>query len=132
VDNLTESRLLGVSTSSGERSASFSLRTTDGVLVTLKAIELERMLVSEMREQNIIDEVIEWTGKRIDPSVLASLFFLLANTDEQNCNPVLAETVRETYAKVSRGELILLEISAVYGAQVLALCQTVERQEEKI
>ena len=128
MDNLTESRLLGISTSSGERSASLSLRTIDGVLITLKVSELERMLVSEMREQNIVDEVVEWTGKRIDPSVLASLFFLLANTDEQNCNPVLADKVRETYAKVSRGELILLEISAVYGAQVLALCQTVERQ----
>jgi hypothetical protein len=49
---------------------------------------------------------------------------------EKDCAPQLAAVAREVVDRVTRGEIELMEISAVFGAQVLAsfASMTVTRQ----
>lgn len=118
--NFVESRLVGVEIGDAERETVFSLVEVGGKRFTLKLHGVDKLLVSEMRQQNIIEDLTHWTIGESSPALRESAFVLFAGTEERACSREMAAVVEKALDRVTRGELELLEITAVYGAQVLA------------
>lgn len=123
--NLVESRLLEIKLDVDGKNASIVLATTLDARVHMSLAGIKRLLVSELREQNIIESFDCWTGSTQCARAREAIFYLVAGCPETDCEPSIKEVVQEQYAEVLSGRLHLVELAAIYGAQVLALCETV-------
>lgn len=56
-----ESRLLGIEIDKAGREVVLSVIDTNGVQIALELHGVERLLINELREQNVIEEVTHWT-----------------------------------------------------------------------
>ncbi len=115
-----ESRLLGVQIDETGREAVFSFIDTQGERFAVQLHGVERMLVNELRQQNVVEEMTHWKRGAVPAGLRDVAFALMTGRDEKDCTPQLAAVACDVEDRVTRGELELMEISAVYGAQVLA------------
>ena len=115
-----ESRLLGVRIDDASHEALFSIVDTDGVHYTLTLHGVERLLVTELRQQNVIEELTHWQKEATGASFREAVFLLITGGFEQECDPQLALVAATHLDRVVRGELELMEITAIFGAQILA------------
>ena len=60
--NFTESRLLGVRVNETGREASLSIKEKSGAKFDLELHGVERLWVNELRQQNIIEDMVRWTA----------------------------------------------------------------------
>ncbi len=115
-----ESRLLGVQINDAGDEVLLSIVDTDGIHFTLTLHGVERLLVSELRQQNIIEEMTHWQKGASGALFREAVFLLMTGGFEEECDPQLALVAATHLDRVVRGELELMEISAIFGAQVLA------------
>lgn len=118
--NFVESRLLGVHIDETGREVVLSLIDTSGTKFALQLHGVERLLINEMRQQNVVEDVTHWTRGEPTAGLQEAAFALMAGAAEKDCGPQLAAVARGAVDKVARGELEMLEIGAVFGAQMLA------------
>jgi len=116
-----ESRLLGIQVDESGREAVLTFVDKAGSHFSLELHGLERLLVSELRQQNVVEEVIHWTKGVATSELRQAAFALMAGVSEEVCDPTMARVVHDTLDRVARGESELLEITAIFGAQILAL-----------
>jgi hypothetical protein len=128
--NFVESRLLGVHIDETGREVVLSLIDTSGTKFALQLHGVERLLINEMRQQNVIEDVTHWTRGESTAGLQEAAFALMAGAPEKDCGPQLAAVARGAVDKVARGELEMLEISAVFGAQMLASFASMSVQPE--
>ena len=120
-----ESQLLGIQIDESGRELVLSLLEQGGARFALKLHGVERLLINDFRQQNVIEEIIHWRCGHPLEGLREAAFALIANIAEKDCAPQLAEVVSAATDRISRGEIEMMEISAVYGAQVIALFQSV-------
>ena len=95
------------------------LRTKDGKSFILVLQEVDALTVSEIKQGNIIFDLVFRSTEELTPSDIADLYSVDVDA------PQAADLLR---AKREQG-FQLLEINASYGAQGLVLFQTFEIQE---
>ena len=115
-----ESRLLGIQIDKTGREVLLSIVDTSGTQFDLKLHGVERLLVSEFRQQNVIEDMTHWTQGRSDLALREAAFFLMTGGAEGDCEPQLATMANAVVDRVVRGELEIMEITAIFGAQILA------------
>ncbi len=115
-----ESRLLGVHVDETGREVSLSIIDTSGTKFALELHGIERLLVSELRQQNIIEDMRHWTREKADSDLREAVFFLMTGVAENDCEAQLAMIARDVVERVVCGELEMMEITAIFGAQILA------------
>ena len=116
----TESRLLGVRVDEKQQEAVLSIVDTGGTEFIVRLCGLEKLLVEEFRQQNVIEEMRHWRVGALEGDWREAVNFLIAGAASTDSDPQLAKVVAAVVDRIARGELELIEISAVYGAQVLA------------
>lgn len=125
-----ESRLLGIQIDETGHEVVLSFRDTEGVKFALQLHGVERLLVNELRQQNVVEEMTHWTRAESSEGLREAAFILMTGVTEKDCAPQLAAIARELADRVVRGEIEMVGISAVFGAQVLVsfTSMTVTRQ----
>jgi hypothetical protein len=118
--NFVESRLLGVRIDQTGREASLSIKEKSGARFDLELRGVERLWVNEFRQQNIIEDLVHWTAGEASADLQKAAFFLMTGAAEQNFDVRLAQVASTVVDRVVRGELEMLEMTAVFGAQVIA------------
>lgn len=116
-----ESRLLGVQIDKMGDGASLSIIDANGTQFTLKLHGIERLLVNELRQQNVIEEMTHWTIGRSEAGLREAAFYLVTGGGEKDCGQQLATVASSVVDRVVCGELEMMEITAIFGAQILAL-----------
>ena len=115
-----ESRLVGVQVDRTGREVSLSIIASNRIAFTVKLHGVERLLISEMRQQNVIEDMTHWTREKLDAPLREAAFFLMTGSAEEDCGPALAVVANAVVDRVSRGELEMMEITAIFGAQIIA------------
>ncbi|WP_162572211.1 hypothetical protein [Variovorax sp. PBL-H6] len=118
--NFIESRLLGVRVDEMGREASLSINEKSGARFDLELHGVERLWVNELRQQNIIEDMVHWTAGEATADLREAAFFLMTGVAERDCGVQLAQVASTVVDRVVRSELEMLEITAVFGAQVIA------------
>jgi len=115
-----EHRILGIQIDESGRECIVSIAGPSAARYNLTLNNVERLLVTEMRQQNVIEEVIHYE-KASDPErVQQAAIALVAVSNSASHTHELDTAVQGLAAKVIQGETEMLEITAVYGAQLLA------------
>ena len=118
--DFVESRLLGVQVDETGREVELSFVGTDKAKFVLELHGVERLLINEFRQQNVVEEVVHWTRAAASEDLREAAFFLMTGSSEKDCQPQLAAVAQAVVDRVIRGELEVIGVSAVFGAQVLA------------
>jgi hypothetical protein len=118
--NLVEGRLLGVRVDETGREALLSIREKNGAKFDLELHGVERLVVNELRQQNVIEDMSHWTVGEVAAELREAAFFLMTGVAERDCGTQLAQVALGVVDRVARGQLEMLEITAVFGAQVIA------------
>ena len=84
---LMESRLLAVEIDKAGREAVLSVIDTNGVQIALELHGVERLLINELREQNVIEEVMHWTRGQFTVELRDAAFALMTGVAEKDCGP---------------------------------------------
>lgn len=121
-----ESRLTSINFHEKRKRIEFVFALSHGIECMLTADEVARMLVSEMREQNIVEsvEVFDSTSNEED---IRWAVELLTATGAQVKSDEFISLNRSIIEQISNGEQVLLAITPVYGATVLALAKHVSK-----
>lgn len=100
----------------------FSL--TSGGECVVVAEGVSRMLIQEMRERNIVESICvhDSTSKDEDLQWAARM---LAVPDESPDWAVYAPVIESIVNQITTGEQVLMVVTPVYGAMVLALAQKI-------
>lgn len=125
-----ESRLLGVQVDKAGHEVLLSIIDTNDTQFTLKLHGVERLLVNELRQQNIIEEMTHWGKGASGASLREAAFYLMTGVAETDCGPQLAMAASSVVDRVVRGELEMMEITAIFGAQILASFASMTIQSE--
>lgn len=97
-----------------------SMRDTEGTKFAVELHGVERLLVNELRQQNVVEAMTHWKrGGPLD-GLRDAAFALMTGAVEEDCSSQLAAAACAVVDRVVGGELELMEISAVFGAQLLA------------
>ncbi len=118
--NFVESRLLGVKVDDSGRKISLSITCGNGDKVVLDLHGIERFLVHEMRQQNIIENLTHWEKGEQSIDLREAAYFLMTGMAEIDCESQMGAIANSAIDRVMQGELEILEITAVFGAQVIA------------
>ena len=118
--DLVESRILGIQIDETGRNVVLSLIDTAGTKSHLELTGVERVLITEVRQQNVIEGMTHWVqGASID-GLREAAFALMTGAVEKDCDPSLAMIALGVVDRVVRGELAMMEIRAIFGAEVLS------------
>ena len=124
--SLVENRILGFQLDEAGQEVILSLIDTNGLKFALYLHGVEQLLISEVRQQNVIEELTHWVGETETPELREAAFMLLTGTQEKECPVDLAIVACKAIDRVVRGEIEMIEIKAIYGAQLLALFNSME------
>ena len=127
--NLIESRLVGVTIEEDGRLLALSFIKTDGARLLIALQGVERFLLSEMRNQNVVESVTTWSGCCATEELRDTAFALIAGRPEADCDQRFVPVVDEILGRVARRGLVFLELRAIYGAEVLACAESIAVQE---
>lgn len=116
-----ESRLLGIQIDETGREVVLSFLGPEGKRFAVELHGVERLLVNEVRQQNVVEEMTHWRRGEPSQGLREAAFALMAGVAEEDCSSQLAAVACAAMDRVASGELELMEISAVFGAQLLAL-----------
>ena len=115
-----ESHLTSIRCYEKEKRAEFVFALPSGGERLLAVHGVDRMLIHEMREQNIIEsvEVYDSTSSEDDMRWAVEMLTMPGGkVDPTSFAPV----IRSVMNRIAMGEQVLLAITPVYGAMVLAL-----------
>jgi len=115
-----ESRLIGLKNDETGRELVLSFIESGGRKFAVDLHGVERLLIQELRQQNVVEELVHWTQKSDAVGLREAAFALVAGVAEAECDPRLAVVAQNIVDRVMRGELEMLEIRAVFGAQGIA------------
>jgi len=122
VERFVEARFLVVDLEEAPKIVKLVFREPNGTRFFLSAFDMHRLLVSELRETNIVDHLDHWDSSADTDSYINALYEFVSGKDgrqDENWRHVV-----ETEAKAIRDGLrVFVSIEAVYGAQVLMLAR---------
>lgn len=125
IPDFTESHLVGVRVDESNQTINIDIILTSGTGYSLRLQEVERFDLSEMSTTNIIESISIWTNRNQRSEYLETLRCLVGNETIEKDSTVFDVPIERVVQKIERGERVMIEISAVYGAQVIALAGSV-------
>lgn len=85
---------------------------------------VERLLVDEMRQQNIIDNIRLWKGRNGGDDLHSAVSWLVSGSGDEVWAKQFSSEILQVEELVRHQERVLLRIEPVYGATVVALART--------
>jgi hypothetical protein len=126
-----ESHITGVTLDDSLRLIKIYVRSIDHQQFTITISGVDRFVINEMREINIIDSISCWNERSSYRDYSESLIFLITGKQDNSDDHAFSVTVEKAKESICKGEKILLEIFPVYGAQVMALAADVSISDHK-
>jgi hypothetical protein len=126
-----ESKLLGIQIDETGREAVLSFIDAGGVKFTMNLHGVEKIVINEFRQQNVIENMKHWRRTNELSEMRAAAFTLITGAVEKNCSPQLAMVVQDVENRIMSGELELMEITAIFGAQIIALFTSMTYSKDK-
>jgi hypothetical protein len=120
---LIESRLTAAKILDGGKKIEISLSNSLGVPKEIVLEGVDRFLLTEMREQNIVESVCVWRALDDNGQLQCAVAELVLGNAGVECEESVRQIINGVISSVECGEKILLEIRAIYGAEVLALAR---------
>jgi hypothetical protein len=126
--NFIESRLLGFTIDASGKEASFTIRTVFDKprTICLKIHEIENLLMFDVRQQNIIDEIHFWSNQECNDELRNAILLLFRAASEESCHDAMMPTIQSKIDQIVKGDLILMQATAVYGAEFLSIFRSME------
>lgn len=85
---------------------------------------VDRFVLNEFREQNIVDRVTVWDSDSDLNNYVRILKNLLSGSFDDEVDPRFTPMIDKEIVAIKSGNKILLEIEPVYGAWITALAKT--------
>jgi hypothetical protein len=121
-----EAHVVGLQVPEQTKVVSIVLRLVGGRTAILTAEGVDRFLVNELREQNIIDRINVW-DKGSSQEEFQQRLAELIGADRDSASVFSSLVASETH-RIAKGERVLVEIEPVYGAWFLMLARSVSLQ----
>lgn len=115
-----ESKLLGFDIDESGKGAIFRLRLQNAQHINISINGIERLLITEIRDQNVIEYIYILPENEDKQLLRESAFWLFGNSSEECCLEKIKPFVENAIDRVKSGDLMLMDVTAIYGAQVLA------------
>jgi hypothetical protein len=122
-DDFVEAHIVGIDVSWDAKIATIKVDGGQCRYTSINLKGIERLLVSEFRESNVIDNVKLWAGD--DSGLREALAVLISNSDEPAEQAAFESVIERSRNQVASGTHVLLEIEPVYGAGVIAFAQKI-------
>lgn len=117
----------------GDDSATLSLARSDGTPFEVKMVGLDALQINDFRQGNIIFSLEVVSGRQPEREGLAEtmdrLFPALHPKAASSFHIAHAALLAAKLAAVASGQAALVSITSSYGADLVALCKTVECQQ---
>lgn len=123
--NFVEARITAISVKEETKSLEIFFKAQDSSVFVLVAHEIDRLLISEFREQNIVDRVHVWDSTSLLRDYRSSLVELLFGSSEIVMSPELGQLVQLAIDEIQSGAKVLFEIEPLYGAAVNLLAKKI-------
>lgn len=123
-ERFVEAHLLGVELSETPRLVKLMLRESNGTRFSLTAFNVHRLLVSELRETNIVDHLSVWDSS-VDPDAYRAALCELVSGNEDQQDVSWKQLIDAEMKAVRDGARVFASIEAVYGAQILMLAERI-------
>lgn len=125
LDRFTEAKLTGIQVMGDPRTLTLTLIDTAGILFSWEAHGVHRLIVSEFRESNIVDNLTIWDSNS-DPSIYRDALMVLVNGKlSQSKNLDQERIIAKEIDSIVSGRHIFAELEAVYGAQILVIAKEI-------
>jgi hypothetical protein len=121
-----ESRLVNVDFNEDEKSVAIGLilGSKGKAKIVLQGIDI--FILSEMRERNIVESILVYDDHADRTEFDSTLSMLISGYPDKNAYDKSFLTVIESAAlSIESGQQILVEIRAIFGAQVVALVDSI-------
>lgn len=111
-------QIAGIEIDDSDYEISLSIINVTGNKIVLELHGVERFIAHEIRQQNIIEDITHWKrGGQF--AVLREAAYFLTGMAESDCESGLA-VVSSMVNRVMHGELEMMEITAIFGGQIIA------------
>lgn len=117
---ITESKLLGIKINDSGEEVELTILDIRGKLFTIKLHNVEKLIITEFRQQNIIDYMTHCKIGSIKKEIEDIAIFLAPRNlidEEKSKSNTVAEDITN---RVTLGKLELIEITSIFGAQIIA------------
>lgn len=82
---------------------------------------VDRFLLNEMREKNIVETTRIWDRQDSQDSLKSAISLLVTGSTKDDYDKAFTPIIQRAIEKIENGENILLEINPVYGTEILVL-----------
>ncbi len=125
LNDLIESRLVVFEMIDPKKEIRLRLERTTSTPVSIILHNVERFFMTEVREQNVIEQIVLW--KNFESAEFKhALLFLVSGKINADQSQMHAQTMEEILKRLERNEVVLLSIDAIFGAQLVALAKSME------
>jgi hypothetical protein len=122
--NFVEGYVTGVVINDLEKAVEIFLRDRARATFVVKLKGVERFLVDEMLEQNIIDNVALWKGGNGADDFRSAVSWLVSGRGDEVGAQRFSSVILQVEQLIRQEERVLLRIEPVFGATVIALART--------
>lgn len=126
-----ESHLTGVAIDDSQRLIRIYLRDVAHQRSIITISGVDRFVVNEMRETNIVECISCWNARSSDADYREALAFLITGKYDDDIDAAFELLIDKASESICKGEKILLEIEPIYGAQVIALAAGISIESNK-
>jgi hypothetical protein len=121
-DDCVEAKITGIEILSSSRVmlSLFSYRSGEG---RISAEGVTSFLVSEFREQNIIDRILVWNSESEPAEYRDVLRALISGKDSSSLEVVAPVAMQSASTDIRSGKKQLMFLEAVYGAEIMLLAE---------
>ncbi|MDN7466124.1 hypothetical protein [Burkholderia gladioli] len=122
-DDFVEARIVGIEVDQDAKTATVKIDGRQCRYCTINLQGVERLLVNEFRENNVIDNVKLWKTDGL--GLREALAVLISSSNELAQQAVFGSEIERSRNQVASSTHVLLEIEPVYGAGIIAFAQGV-------
>jgi hypothetical protein len=124
VERFIEANFIGMELSGSPKVVKLTFTEPNGKRFSLIGSNLHRLLVSELRETNVVDRVNLWDATADPDDYRDALCDLVSGQDDPK-NPDWSRLIETEIKLIRDGTKIFASIEAIYGAQILMLAENV-------
>lgn len=122
--DFVEARMMGVSLMNDKNELRISFRGHEAKRFVLLAEGVDRCVVTDFREQNIVDRVHRWDSTSELGRYRESLVMLITGANTESADPAWQASISKEISAIQAGQKVFVEIEPVYGAAVAILARS--------